>query len=224
MKYLSLLTFGIMALSSTSIIAQEASSIASPIFISPYTQSTQTYESRIPMVAKPPKQRAQNYTAPGRHSYNEEDQPKFVTYDNPLTAPGSAFMRSSNEEYFKDDTTGKTYNQYDYMALLYKRNDMGKLNQILSNVQRNGVFDPQKYQDIMMQAKAEKTGTGGSPSGGSSLGGTPINKARIVRAQNNKQDSTPRRIHQGYDEAEPSNVSKAPSPKISEGSAPIFLR
>jgi hypothetical protein len=123
-------------------------SISKPIFVNPYKQKLPTYQSRVPnLVGTPVKTSGQrNYTASGRKS-------KYVIVDDPDPFAGTSFGRIRTEQDFFDKNTKQYLNQYDYMAALHKSGNKAELNAVVQKVQKNGVFDPKKYQDAIRNAE-----------------------------------------------------------------------
>jgi hypothetical protein len=140
MRYHILLAAALLSsVCSVQVMAQDQ---PAPIFISPYQAGQSTYNSRIPTIVQPPAPApSRTYTRAGRKSY------EIVTAPNPFE--GTAFGRIRNEISIRDNVSGQHLNQYDYMAVLKRRGNIGELNNVSRRLQTSGVFDPAKYREAM---------------------------------------------------------------------------
>lgn len=206
MKHYILLTALLSCISATT---AQAGSGTAPIFINPYKQPSTTTTSRVPSIVQAqPTQQQRTYTQPGRKSY------EIVKIRNPFE--GTAYGRVRNEILILDKETGEHLNQYDYLALMKQRGNIAELNRVANDLQKNGVFDPAKYQMALnpqpTQQSALNNGQNGMPTGGIA---SP--KTNYVY-KGNDTPSIPQRLHGGYDD-EP-----APAAPLQTKNAPIFLR
>jgi len=204
-------------------MAQDKNSPA-PIFIQKYKQPTTI--SRVPTIVRPQEEQTQNTRS--LRSSNKPREYKIVESPDPWA--GTNFGKVTSEIDYYDQETGQRYNQYNYMALLAKRGDTQKLQQVGNYLQLNGVFDQNKYQSAVNsaaqgnaipstldEAMAKNQVASAQTALERSNGATQqraISRPSIVTKQ--QQNAAPKRLHQGYDEdmnADPVTSNK-----------PIFLR
>ena len=197
--------------------AEPVMSQGQPIFITPYEPATNTYASRVPSTVR-------NTTEPQQQSSfrsNRLSGPGLTNNKDPFA--GTGFGRIKQEIDYFDRETGRYYNQYDYMALLSRRGDRARLADVTKYIQKNGVFDPQKYQVAMT------TGPFGSTPQQPVAMGAPVvtqggsgaiandGRKRVIVMQEEKSN-LPTKVHNGYDD------DPAPAPTQFQKGAPIFLR
>lgn len=195
--------------------AQEKT-VSTPLFITPYTASVPTYNSRVPSVVSA---KGQSQLSRATRTYTKANRVSKPMYDTSVNQFPADFGRITGEQDFYDATTGRYHSQYEYFALLAERGDTARLQEVVTEVQRKGVFDPEKYKQAM----------GGSTSGKDS--GTPkknvkrvqqvTQKNQVITRQN--QLVVPHRVHQGYDEDMRDDEAEVTLPKPRKN-APIFLR
>lgn len=185
----------------------EAEPSYSPIFITPYTQGNNTYNSNIPNIVQAANtSKSSTYTPSARSTGS---QYVFKDIGNPYA--GSAYGRMTSETSFYDKESKTYVNQYDYMKRLYDRGDMAELERVRTRIQEKGVFDPARYQATMRGQQND--GTSGQQAGQNQGvgGGTVINRSLAV-VKKDKSEEIPQKLHMGYDE-EPVQKNR-----------PIFLR
>lgn len=220
-----LLNFSVIAtltIASAPVFAQGSA----PIFVQKYSQPTVT--SNIPTIvtatSNQQTSRVQSTAAPRIY--------ELVDNGNPFE--GTNFGKVISEIDYYDDDTGERYNQYNYMALLAKRGDTKKLNQVGNYLQLNGVFDKQKYQSavnsaaqgnpipsLIDEAIANKkmASLGDNPGDLQPTGtSTPV-AIRPKTVVKQVTDYAPKRLHQAYDEDMKDDAVTKP-----KSNAPIFLR
>lgn len=198
MKYLILTTLFTVALTGLT-HAQNAA----PIFVSPYNQNDQTFNSNIPTIIRPKEKQAAPRFAKPRTNVN-----KWEPYNMANPLEGTSFGRITREIDYYDVETEQYYNQYDYMSLLAQRGDLAKLQEVATYLQTTGVFDPQKYQAAMQAARNGTTLSSQMMQQGANTpmaGGpqAPQKQLFIVKPQN--QINTPQKIHRDYDDAQANN-------------------
>lgn len=213
---LNISALAILSFSSTAVIAQEKTGYA-PIFITPYTKSTNTYTSRMPTIVTSPaslRNGNRSYTQSGRRS----DGFEFIEDADPFE--GTGFGRVRTEKSFYDEITKKSYGQYEYLALLKNRGNTVKLQQITKSLQQSGVFDPTKYQNAMngtSQNKQYKTDVNGNIIGNSSYSTKP------KQVYKTKNDNISRKVHNPeWDTTSTTKTTVQKSKPLSR--RPIFLR
>jgi hypothetical protein len=162
-----------------------------------------------------PNRTSRTYTQPNRKS-----KPMYDTNVNQFPAD---FGRITGEQDFYDSQTKRYYGQYEYFELLAQRGDTAKLQQVVGDVQRTGVFDPAKYQAIMSGGS-----NGGGMTGINNGGGMPqrqiITRQKTPTVTRQNQVVTPKRVHQGYDDDMESTQTSQPVQQARPKNAPIFLR
>jgi hypothetical protein len=116
----------------------------SAIFIQPYEPKQDTFESNVPRVVK-----QQRDDRSQRRSFNPEPQRtyEFVKIPNPFE--GTSYGRIKNEIVIFDEQSGRSLNQYDYLALQAARGNRAELNRTAKKLQATGVFDPARYQSAV---------------------------------------------------------------------------
>ncbi len=199
--------------------AQEDDSSFLPVFLKPFVDSIRnTFTSDKPTIVEAKQKEMQT----NQLSQSKRDRlagPGLV--DNKDPWEGTSFGRIKREIDYFDPPTGQYYNQYDYMAVLAKRGDDARLNEVGKYLQNNGVFNPQKYQAALRgqsQAKQPVQGGGAMSSAGEVQA---TNAQRRVQVTPQSEDTfTPKRIHQGYDE----DMEADPQAQPKAENSPIFLR
>jgi len=204
-------------------MAQDKNSPA-PIFIQKYKQPTIT--SRVPTIVRPQEKSAQN----ARTTRTNRAPKEYKIVKSPDPWAGTNFGKVTSEIDYYDKETGQRYNQYNYMALLAKRGETQKLQQVGNYLQLNGVFDQQQYQSAVNsaaqgnaipstidEAMAKNQVASAQSAIQKSNGATQqraITRPNIVTRQ--PDNNTPKRLHQGYDD----DMNAAPV----TSNKPIFLR
>lgn len=189
-----------------------------PIFITPPSQQN-TASNNIPTVVSPTQQRgasaneARTRALIERNSrLNTNSGYQFRELTNPYE--GTAFGRIRREKDYFDRETGVYVNQYDYMKLLAERGNQAQLAQVRNFLQQNGVFNPQKYQQVMASIGTSNENANGA---GTASGTNATMRPRtVIQTQNPQGNNVPQRIHQGYD--------NDPDPIEPMKNRPIFLR
>ena len=191
---------------------ETGNAVVTPIFITPYTQNKNSYNSNIPsLVQSNTRTNSRGSTRSSNTSSSKNSSGyQFVKVGNPYE--GTGYGRIKAERNYYDEPTGSYVNQYDYMRLLSNRGETAKLNSVKSYLQQNAVFDPAKYNTVMTATNttAVKDEKNQSPY----AGGTVISRSKAV-IKNDSTNSIPQKLHRGYDE-EPS-IEK-------QKNSPIFLR
>ena len=219
-----LLNFSVIATLTLGTIPAFAQGSA-PIFVQKYKQPSVT--SNIPTVVT-----ASSGEQRSTQSWSEPRTYKLV--DSPSPFAGTNFGKITSEIDYYDSETGQRYNQYQYMALLAKRGDTQKLNQVGNYLQLNGVFNNQQYQSAVnnaaqgnsipslideAMAKNKMASLNQSQQNGQATNTarqSTTSRPRTVVKQT--ETYAPKRLHQGYDEDMNDDSTTTKS------NAPIFLR
>ena len=173
-----------------------------PIFISPYAQGSGTYINNIPTIVQPTPKAAPPKSLRTGISRTADKDDKGGYQIKPVKNPyeGTAYTRIRSEKDYYDDQTKQYYNQYDYMKLLADRGDDAKLAQVRGYLQKNGVFNPEKYNVSMTGGASSSSATG--QGGASSTGNTTADgRPRIIlQKEDDSADGVPQKLHSGYDD------------------------
>ena len=153
--------------------------------------------------------------------------PTYELVDSPDPWANTSFDKIQTELNYFDPQTGRSYNQYDYMALLAQRGEKGRFNQVAGYLRDNGVFDANKYrvavnsaqqggtafsQDPAAETSAPTAATGVANPQGNGLGVTRQPTINRVFVPDDVKNYQPQKIHRGYDEEEekPEDNKKRP--------------
>lgn len=196
-----------------------ATSSATPIFITPYKQTVGSGTNTLPSVVQSKQDTSARISNRAKGAIESASTAtgsiyknyKFTEVANPYE--GSAFGRVRSEKDYYDAETGTYVNQYDYMGLLASRGETDKLNEVRSYLQKNGVFNPDKYKIAMSGGDSSASGEG---AGATSAGGAAATPKQIIVKQNSGDSSIPQKIHSGYGDDEVYDPANHP--------APIFLK
>lgn len=194
-----------------------------PIFIAPSQQTTQTPSANtMPTVVSPParntnaQQRPTQAAIQALSGMRRQSNPgyEFKELRNPYE--GTIFGRIRTEKDYYDPVTQRKVNQYDYMKLLSDRGEQAKLAQVRSYLQKNGVFNPEKYRQVMSGGGAAAASNTTQNNNRQANPVSAVNRPQTITRQKKDESNMPQRIHQGYDDQpDPANTMK---------NRPIFLR
>ena len=222
MKHLFLTAFVISLCSvavTYNVMAQTTSSnTPAPIFINPYKAAVPTYASQVPNLVR---SNGQSQYSQAQRQYTKPNTSSGPVYDKPFSPFAPGYGRIRGEKEFYDTVDEKYYQQYEYMTVLAKRGDKAKLQQVVSDVQTNGVFDPAKYNAALVAAQNGGTsGTTNADPLNPSSPVTPTGQKRVF-VNKNATSPTPQKIHQGYDDDTAQPQAQSPTPRKNQ---PIFLK
>lgn len=211
---LSILAILVLSVTVSVGVSAQEKAASTPIFITPYSPTVPTYESRVPTMVKNvnPSRRigGRTYTQPNRKS-----GPVYYKAENQFA---EGYGRVRGEKDFYDEQTATFYDQYDYMGLLAQRGDTAKLREVVADVQKNGVFDPAKFQTVMTQAQGG--GSAGNPQDNGSLPSIGSDgRKRVYQVKQADGGDLPQKLHSGYDDEE----QAAPAEPKRSYPQPIFL-